>query len=70
MSNDELTFPEHLHVEWNRKRKRLLIDGEPLGLYTADGYHVSVTRDGTPAVTLTLVAKRVTVDNNPFMTDE
>lgn len=39
----------------------MVIDGEEFPYFTEDGYHVNVTRLGTPGVTITIAAERVEV---------
>ena len=62
---------KHIHVEHHGTRLSILVDGEPLPTFTApDGWTVRIVKDEMPGVTVTLLAERVTVDDQPFITRE
>lgn len=39
----------------------MVIDGNEFPYFTVDGYHLNVTREGCPCVTLSIAAERVEV---------
>lgn len=39
----------------------MVIDGTEFPYYTIDGYHLNVTREGVPCVTLSVAAERIEV---------
>lgn len=60
---------KHIHVERRGRRVTITVDGEPLPTFTApDGWALRVEKDSLPGVTVTLLAERVTVADEPLHT--
>jgi len=60
-------FPDRIEVYRDKNGMGIRIDGDLFPWFTVDGYHVDVTKDQVPSVTVTIPAMYVTVvDGEPL----
>lgn len=58
--------PSHIHVERHGTRTTIIVDGKPFPFAHAHPTVVNINHKEAPGVTITLIAKRVTVDDDMF----